>query len=444
MNLFDGLAEINRKKAEPLAARMRPRTLNEYVGQEHIVGEGKLLRRAIMADRLSSVIFYGPAGTGKTSLAKVIANTTSSDFKQLSAVTSGIADIRKVIETAKDNIDMYNMRTVLFIDEIHRFNKSQQDALLPAVEDGTVILIGATTENPYFEVNSALLSRSRIFQLLPLNRDNIRTLLLQAVKDKERGLGEYNIDIKADALEHLVESCGGDARTAYNALELAVLTTAPNEEKIRVITLEIAAESIQKKALHYDKKGDNHYDVISAFIKSMRGSDADAALHYLARMIAAGESPEFIVRRIIICAAEDVGLADPKALQVAVSAMEAAKFVGWPEARIPIAMAVVYVANAPKSNTAYVGIDEALADLNKLGDFQVPNHLRDSHYPGAEKLGHGKGYKYVHNYPGGWVEQEYLPKELKGKKYYTPSMIGDDTGRKKSALSKGLRGNDDE
>lgn len=435
MNLFDGMAEANRKKAEPLAARMRPRNLKEYVGQEHIVGEGKLLRRAIMADRLSSLIFYGPAGTGKTSLAKVIANTTSSDFKQLSAVTSGIADIRKVIETAKDNIDMYNMRTVLFIDEIHRFNKSQQDALLPAVEDGTVILIGATTENPYFEVNSALLSRSRIFQLLPLTRENIRTLLLQAVEEKERGLGEYNIDLHEDALEHLVESCGGDARTAFNALELAVLTTAPNEKGVREITLDIAAESIQQKALHYDKKGDNHYDVISAFIKSMRGSDPDAALHYLARMIAAGESPEFIVRRVIICAAEDVGLADPKALQVAVSAMEAAKFVGWPEAQIPIAMAVIYVANAPKSNAACMGIFNAAADLKNLGDFQVPNHLRDSHYPGAKELGHGNGYKYAHNYPGGWVEQQYLPDELVGKKYYNPTMIGDDTGRKNKKMS---------
>ena len=430
MSLFDAMAEVNRKKAEPLASRMRPRTLDEYVGQEHIIGEGKLLRRAIIADRLSSLIFYGPAGTGKTSLAKVIANTTSSDFKQLSAVTSGIADIRKVLETAKDNLDLYNMRTVLFIDEIHRFNKGQQDALLPAVEDGTVILIGATTENPYFEVNSALLSRSRIFQLYPLTRDNVRTLLLQAVKDKERGLGNYNVDLQEAALEHLVESCGGDARTALNALELAVLTTAPNDNGIREITADIAADSIQRKVLHYDKKGDNHYDVISAFIKSMRGSDADAALHYLARMIAAGESPEFIVRRVIICAAEDVGLADPKALQVAVSAMEAVRFVGWPEARIPIAMAVVYIANAPKSNTAYMGIDNALADLKNLGDFQVPNHLRDSHYPGAEKLGHGLGYKYVHNYPGGWVEQDYLPKELLGKKYYIPSGIGEDIGKK--------------
>lgn len=436
MSLFDAMAEVNRKKAEPLASRMRPRTLDEYVGQEHIIGEGKLLRRAIIADRLSSLIFYGPAGTGKTSLAKVIANTTSSDFKQLSAVTSGIADIRKVLETAKDNLDLYNMRTVLFIDEIHRFNKGQQDALLPAVEDGTVILIGATTENPYFEVNSALLSRSRIFQLYPLNRDNVRTLLLQAVKDKERGLGNYNVDLQEAALEHLVESCGGDARTALNALELAVLTTAPNDNGIREITADIAADSIQRKVLHYDKKGDNHYDVISAFIKSMRGSDADAALHYLARMIAAGESPEFIVRRVIICAAEDVGLADPKALQVAVSAMEAVRFVGWPEARIPIAMAVVYIANAPKSNTAYMGIDNAFADLKNLGDFQVPNHLRDSHYPGAEKLGHGLGYKYVHNYPGGWVEQDYLPKELLGKKYYIPSGIGEDTGKKFSVPPK--------
>lgn len=430
MNLFDEMAVENRKKAEPLAARMRPRNLSEYVGQEHIVGEGSLLRRAIMADRLSSVIFYGPAGTGKTSLAKVIANTTSSDFKQISAVTSGVSDIRKVIDGARANLDMYNMRTTLFIDEIHRFNKGQQDALLPAVEDGTIILIGATTENPYFEVNSALLSRSRIFRLLPLSKDNIRSLLLRALNDKERGLGQYKVNLAENALNHLVDSCGGDARTALNALELAVLTTAPAASGAREITLSVAADSIQQKSLHYDKKGDNHYDVISAFIKSMRGSDPDAALHYLARMIAAGESPEFITRRVIICAAEDVGLADPTALQVAVSAMNAAKFVGWPEAQIPIAMAVVYIANAPKSNTACMGIMNAAADLKNLGDFAVPNHLRDSHYPGAEKLGHGKGYKYVHNYPGGWVEQQYLPQELQGKKYYKPSMIGADIGRR--------------
>ena len=296
--------------------------------------------------------------------------------------------------------------------------------MLPAVEDGTIVLIGATTENPYFEVNGALLSRSRIFQLYPLTRQDIQTLLERAIADKERGLGNYALRVAPEALAHWVEACGGDARTAYNALELAVLTTPPGADGVREITLEVAAESIQKKALHYDKKGDNHYDVISAFIKSMRGSDPDAVLHYLARMIRAGESPEFIVRRIVICAAEDVGLADPQALQVAVAAMEAAHYVGWPEARIPIAMAAVYVANAPKSNRAYMGIDAALADVDRLGDFQVPNHLKDSHYPGAKELGHGQGYQYVHNYPGAYVEQQYLPDALKDKVYYYPSDYG--------------------
>lgn len=422
-NLFSGVASQNRRKAAPLAARMRPRSLDEYAGQEQIIGHGRLLRRAIEADQLSSLIFYGPPGVGKTSLARVIANSTSSDFRQISAVGSGIADIRTVLTTAKENLDLYNMRTVLFIDEIHRFNKAQQDALLPAVEDGTIILIGATTENPYFEVNGALLSRSRIFRLLPLELRHIKALLEQALHDKERGMGNYRVDIAADALEHIAKSCGGDARTAYNALELAVLTTAPSDDGIRHITLEVAAESIQQKALHYDKQGDNHYDVISAFIKSMRGSDPNAVLHYLARMIKAGEQPEFICRRIIICAAEDVGLADPKALEVAVSAMNAVHFVGWPEARIPLAMAALYVANAPKSNSAIMGIDAALADVDKLGDFAVPPHLRDAHYQGAKNFGHGIDYKYPHSF-GGYVEQQYLPNELKDKRYYEPSANG--------------------
>lgn len=425
LNLFSAVAADNRKLAAPLAARMRPRTLAEYVGQEHIVGKGKLLRRAIEADQLSSLIFYGPPGTGKTSLAKVIANSTKSDFCQLSAVTSGISDIRTVLTKARENLDLYNMRTVLFIDEIHRFNKSQQDALLPAVEDGTVVLIGATTENPYFEVNGALLSRSRIFQLQPLTREDIRALILQALADENRGLGKIKVQLDDDALNHFVESCGGDARTAYNAIELAVLTTPADADDVRHVTLEVAAESIQKKAIHYDKKGDNHYDVISAFIKSMRGSNPDAVLHYLARMIKAGEQPEFIVRRIIIAAAEDVGLADPRALEIAVSCMDAVHFIGWPEARIPIAMAAVYVANAPKSNSAYVGIDAALADIDFLGDFQIPKHLKDAHYAGAKHLGSGIGYKYPHDF-GGYVEQEYLPKELAGKKYFVACDVGED------------------
>jgi len=428
MNLFDAMAMENRKKAEPLAARMRPRNLKEYVGQEEIVGPGRLLRRAIEADRLSSVIFYGPAGTGKTSLARVIANSTSSDFRTLSAVTAGIADIRKVIDAAKSNLELYNMRTVLFIDEIHRFNKGQQDALLPVVEDGTVILVGATTENPYFEVNSALLSRSRIFQLKPLTQENIAELLKMALSDNERGLGNYNVEIEPAAFEHFISSSGGDARSALNALELAVMTTAPDEQGVRRIDIAAAADSTQRKALHYDKGGDNHYDVISAFIKSMRGSDPDAVMHYLARMIAAGEQPEFIARRIIICAAEDVGLADPKALQVAVSAMQAVHFIGWPEARIPLAEAALYIANAPKSNSAICAIDDALADINELGDFAVPAHLRDGHYSGAQKMGHAIGYKYAHNYPGGWVEQQYLPDKLVGKKYYTAKNLGEDIG----------------
>lgn len=427
-NLFSGQAAQNRRKAAPLAARMRPRTLEEYAGQEQIIGRGRLLRRAIEADQLSSLIFYGPPGVGKTSLARVIANSTSSDFRQLSAVGAGIGDIRAILSAARDNLELYNMRTVLFIDEIHRFNKAQQDALLPAVEDGTIILIGATTENPYFEVNGALLSRSRIFRLLPLEKRHIMALLQQALQDKERGLGNYRVDFQPDALDHIAEAAGGDARTAYNALELAVLTTAPGEDGIRHIDIEVAAESIQQKALHYDKQGDNHYDVISAFIKSMRGSDPDAVLHYLARMIRAGEQPEFICRRIIICAAEDVGLADPNALRVAVACMDAVHFVGWPEARIPLAMAAVYVANAPKSNSAYMGIDTALADVDKMGDFAVPKHLRDASYPGAKEFGHGIGYKYVHNFGGYVAEQQYLPDELINKRYYQPTGHGADLG----------------
>jgi len=424
MDLFSMSRESNRKKAEPLAARMRPRNFQEFVGQEHIVGQGRLLRRAIEADQLSSLIFYGPPGTGKTTLAQIIAGSTQSNFTQLSAVTAGVADVRQVIAEAKENLGLYGKRTVLFIDEIHRFNKSQQDALLPAVEDGTVILVGATTENPYFEVNSALLSRSRIFKLESLTEQDIVSLLEQAMTDAERGMEKYHAVASPDALAHVAAMSGGDARIALNALELAILTTIPAEDGLRHITLEVAAESIQRRAMKYDKDGDYHYDVISAFIKSMRGSDPDAALHWLARMIDAGESPEFIARRIIICAAEDVGLADPQALQVAVAAMDAAHYVGWPEARIPIAMAAVYLATAPKSNAAYTGIDEALADVHSKNFSGVPAHLRDAHYNGAKHFGHGVEYLYPHSFTGGWVNQQYLPEELKNSRYYRPTGRG--------------------
>ena len=362
----------------------------------------------------------------------MVANTTKSNFKTLSAVTSGINDIRQIIAEAKNELDLYNKRTILFIDEIHRFNKTQQDALLPAVENGTVVLIGATTENPYFEVNSALLSRSRIFKLEALSEANIRTLLENAVQNKERGLGEYNIKINEDAMEHWLNMCGGDIRAAYNALELAVLTTVPNSEGIRHIDIETAAESIQRKALQYDKNGDYHYDIVSAFIKSMRGSDSEATLHWLARMIVAGESPEFIMRRILICAAEDVGLADPNALSVAVSAMEAARYVGWPEARIPVAMAALYVANAPKSNAAYLAINRAIDDVKNMKISGVPMHLRDASYSGAKNFGHGSGYKYPHDYPNAQTEQEYLPPELKNAIYYEPKSWGFEADYKKN------------
>jgi putative ATPase len=424
MDIFSASRAVNSQKAQPLAARMRPRNLDEFVGQEHIVGKGRLLRRAIEADQLSSLIFYGPPGTGKTTLAQVIAGTTESRFAELSAVTAGVADVRQVIAEAKEHLGLYGKRTVLFIDEIHRFNKSQQDALLPAVEDGTIILVGATTENPYFEVNSALLSRSRIFKLETLTEAEIRLVLERALQDEERGMAKYQPIADTAALDHLAAMSGGDARIALNALELAILTTLPAEDGKRHITLEVASESIQRRAMKYDKNGDYHYDVISAFIKSMRGSDPDATLHWLARMMDAGENPEFIARRIIICAAEDVGLADPQALQVAVTAMQAAHYVGWPEARIPIAMAALYVATAPKSNAAYLGIDAALADMHSKNFTGVPLHLRDAHYKGAKEFGYGLDYQYPHSFPGGWVAQQYLPEELKGTCYYKPTGRG--------------------
>ncbi|MDD4799169.1 MAG: replication-associated recombination protein A [Clostridia bacterium] len=425
---MDDLFSVANKQANldktPLAARMRPQTLADFAGQEDIIGQGCLLRRAIEADRISSVIFYGPPGSGKTTLAQIIANSTQSDFQRLSAVTAGIANVREVIDKAQENQRFYSRRTVLFIDEIHRFNKSQQDALLPAVEDGTIILIGATSENPYCEVNKALLSRSRVFALKPLSKENIKALLQRAITDKTNGYGNLPLVVDDEALDYLASRTGGDARNAYNGLELAVLTTEPSLDGVRYITKDIVAESIQEQVVAYDKSGDWHYDVASAFIKSMRGSDPDAAVHYLARMIEAGEDPQFIARRVVICAAEDVGLADPQALVLAQAAADAVHFVGFPEARIILAEAVIYVATAPKSNTAYLAIDTALADLKNHPFTGVPYHLRDNHYAGASDLGYGKGYKYVHDYPNAYVDQQYLPEEIKNTKYYYPKKYG--------------------
>ncbi|MGI6684995.1 MAG: replication-associated recombination protein A [Bacillota bacterium] len=424
MDLFDYSRKEVLKKAAPLAARMRPKNLDEFFGQMEIVGPGSLLRRSIEADQLSSLIFYGPPGSGKTTLAQIIANSTKATFEQLSAVTAGIADLKRVIQEAHDRLGLYGTKTILFIDEIHRFNKGQQDALLPAVEDGTIVLIGATTENPYFEVNSALLSRSRIFRLKALDQEDIKKILLRALEDKERGLGSFRVKIDDDALAHLISMSGGDARIALNALELAVTTTPPQTEGVRHVNLKVAEQSIQKRAIKYDKKGDRHFDVISAFIKSMRGSDPDATLHWLARMLEAGEDPEFIMRRIIICAAEDVGLADPYALTYAISASQALAYVGLPEARLPMASAALYVACAPKSNAVIKGIDGALHDVRSRPIGEVPLHLRDAHYPGAKKLGHGLNYIYPQDYPGNYVPQQYLPDELKGTRYYHPTENG--------------------
>ncbi len=424
MNLFDPSQNEALKKELPLAVRMRPRNLDEFIGQSHIIGEGRLLRRAIQADQLSSVIFYGPPGTGKTTLAKVIANTTTAYFHQLNAVTSGVADIRNVIKEAKDRLGMYGTKTILFIDEIHRFNKSQQDALLPHVEDSIITLIGATTENPYFEVNTALISRSRIFKFDPLKDQDVKELTIRALQDKERGLGKYKVKLDIQALEHLVAVAHGDARVAVNALELAVLTTPPDVSGLRHINLVVAEESIQKRAVHYDKSGDNHYDTASAFIKSMRGSDPDGTLYWLAKMIYAGEDPKFIARRIMIHAAEDVGLADPQALVIATSAAEAVERIGFPEARIILAQASLYIALAPKSNSVIRGIDSALDAIEKSMNVSIPLHLRDAHYKGAKNLGHGQSYKYPHDFQDNWVDQEYLPKGLQHAKFYKASEQG--------------------
>ncbi|MBA4493002.1 AAA family ATPase [Paenactinomyces guangxiensis] len=424
MDLFEFGQKQEAAKQGPLAARMRPRTLDEIVGQSHIVGPGKLLRRAIEADQLSSIILYGPPGTGKTTLARVIAGSTKAFFEQLNAVTAGVADLRRVIQEAKDRLGMHGQRTVLFIDEIHRFNRSQQDALLPHVEDGTIILIGATTENPSFEVNAALLSRSRLFSLHPLSEEEMKTILLRALADKERGLGNYQVHVEEAALQHIVHTAGGDSRNAINALDLAVVTTPPNAEGVRVITLEVAEESIQQKVIRYDKSGDNHYDTVSAFIKSMRGSDPDAALYYLAKMLQAGEDPRFIARRIFIHAAEDVGMADPRALLIASSAAHAVDVIGLPEAQIPLAQAVIYIATAPKSNAVVRGINEAIAAVKTETGAEVPPHLRDAHFHGAKEQGRGKGYLYPHNFPRGYVKQQYLPDEHLGKKFYHPASVG--------------------
>ena len=402
---------------------MRPERLEEVVGQQHIIGKGKMLYRAIMADKLSSVIFYGPAGTGKTTLASVIAHTSSSEFVQINATSAGKKDMETAVEEAKQRLAMYQRRTIMFIDEIHRFNKAQQDYLLPFVEDGTIILIGATTENPYFEVNGALLSRSIIFELKPLEKEDIKTLLKRAVADSEKGMGGYNVQIDDDALDFLADMAGGDARAALNALELGVLTTPLNSDGKIHINLDIASECIQKRVIKYDRDGDQHYDVISAFIKSMRGSDPDAAVYYLAKMLSAGEDIKFIARRIMICASEDVGNADPQALQVAVSAALAVERLGMPEARIPLSQAAIYVACAPKSNASYMAVDSAMSNVNKVKT-TVPVHLRDAHYGGAEKLGHGIDYKYAHNYQNHYVKQQYMPDEILGERFYEPDGNG--------------------
>ena len=423
MDLFDYVREQKGDKESPLASRLRPTTLDEVVGQQHIIGKDKLLYRAIKADKLGSIIFYGPPGTGKTTLAKVIANTTSADFKQINATIAGKKDMEEVVEQAKNNMGMYGKKTILFVDEIHRFNKGQQDYLLPFVEDGTLILIGATTENPYFEVNGALISRSSVFELKALDKEDIKTLLKRAVYDNEKGMGSYRAEITEEALEFLADIAGGDARNALNAIELGILTTERSEDGKIHIAIEVAQECIQKRVVRYDKTGDNHYDTISAFIKSMRGSAPDAAVYYLAKMLYAGEDIKFIARRIMICASEDVGNADPNALTVAVSACQAIERVGMPEAQIILAQAVTYVASAPKSNASYLAIDAAMTSV-KSQKTTVPAHLQDAHYKGAAKLGHGIGYKYAHDYPEHYVKQQYLPDEIRDAKFYEPTEIG--------------------
>ena len=423
MDLFDYVREQKSDKESPLASRLRPTTLDEVVGQQHIIGKDKLLYRAIKADKLGSLIFYGPPGTGKTTLAKVIANTTSADFKQINATIAGKKDMEEVVQQAKNNMGMYGKKTILFVDEIHRFNKGQQDYLLPFVEDGTLILIGATTENPYFEVNGALISRSSVFELKSLDKEDIKVLLKRAVYDVEKGMGSYGAEITEEALEFLADISGGDARNALNAIELGVLTTERSEDGKIHITIDVAQECIQKRVVRYDKTGDNHYDTISAFIKSLRGSDPDAAVYYLAKMLYAGEDIKFIARRMMISASEDVGNADPNALAVAVAASQAVERIGMPEARIILAQAATYIASAPKSNAAYLSIDAALESV-RTQKTTVPVHLQDAHYKGAAKLGHGTGYKYAHDYPEHYVKQQYLPDEIKDARFYEPTEMG--------------------
>ncbi|NMB27102.1 MAG: replication-associated recombination protein A [Tissierellia bacterium] len=424
MDLFTLNMENQLKRNAPLADRMRPESIEEFVGQDHILGEGKFLNRAIKADRITSMIFYGPPGTGKTTLAMIIANSTNMNFEKLSAVTSGVKDIRKIIGEAEERLKLYNKRTILFIDEIHRFNKSQQDALLPFVERGIIILIGATTENPYFEVNKALLSRMMVIPLRSLTKEDISKIIKNGLTDKERGLGNYKVNIDKEAIDYLITISDGDGRLALNSLEIGVLSTPKDEEGIINIYLDTIKECILVKSAKYDKGGDEHYDTISAFIKSMRGSDPDATLYWLAKMINAGEDPKFIARRIIICASEDVGNADPEALKLAVSAFDAVNIIGMPEGRIILAQAALYVACAPKSNASYIGIDKALKDVREKSIGKVPNYLKDGSYKGATNLGHGKGYKYPHSYENAYVKQQYLPDEFKYIKYYQPTDRG--------------------
>ena len=428
MDLFEYTRKGILEKGAPLASRMRPRTLDEVVGQDHIIGEDRLLSRAIRADRIGSLIFYGPPGTGKTTLAQVIANTTHSRFIQINATTAGKKDMEEAVQKAKDALGMEERRTILFVDEIHRFNKAQQDYLLPFVEDGTVTLIGATTENPYFEVNRALVSRSRIFELRPLDEKDLEKILRRALADKERGLGNLNVVADDDAVGFLADMANGDARAALNALELGALTTSPGKDGIIRITLDVASECIQKRVLNYDREGDNHYDTVSAFIKSMRGSDPDAAVYYLARMLYAGEDPEFITRRMMICASEDVGNADPNALVVAVAAAQAVERVGMPEAQIILSQAVTYIACAPKSNASYKAINEAVSSVRNEPTGGIPPYLKDAHYSGAKDLGRGLTYKYPHDFENHYVDQQYLPDELRGRRFYIPSDNGYEKG----------------
>ena len=424
MDLFDYMRANTLDTESPLASRLRPTTLDEVVGQKHIIGKDKLLYRAIQADQLGSIIFYGPPGTGKTTMAKVIANTTKANFRQINATVAGKKDMEEVVKEAKDNLGMYGKKTILFVDEIHRFNKSQQDYLLPFVEDGTLILIGATTENPYFEVNGALISRSRIFELKALEKEDIKELLHRAIYDKEKGMGSYQAEIDDDAMEFLADISNGDARAALNAIELGILTTERSGDGKIHINMDVAQECIQKRVVRYDKNGDNHYDTISAFIKSMRGSDPDAAVYYLARMLYAGEDIKFIARRIMICASEDVGNADPMALTVAVSAAQAVERIGMPEAQIILSQAVLYVATAPKSNSAVMAVSAAMDAVKNGRTMPVPFHLQDKHYKGAEKLGHGAGYRYPHDYPNHYIKQQYLPDGMEDTTFYEPSDNG--------------------